>query len=686
MKKQKGVTLVVLTITIVVLLILTFTISMNIPDISSRKKKTNFENDMRELKEEIDQYYAKYEQLPIINKYTNIDMLNDIKNVNDDENYYIIDLSKIFTNLNYGKDYEKVKTKDTSEEIAEILDIYIINEQSHTIYYPKGIEYDGETHYTLDTYTMIKVNEYVNAPKLLEGMTPIKFTIPTTSTEGTTVTTVSTDENWYSYANKKWANAQTKDGSMWVWIPRYAYKITYYTDDTKQTISKTKTSYGSIDVVFLIGTTDNYYSEDGSIRTAQRQKKVDEIIDSTKDYTVHPAFTDESSISYANGGWDKELTGIWVAKFEAGYASGNNSAPVKASNVNYSQTTSYVYETESTTGSSTSLVARNWLDGIYGETETAIKYPTFQGTTYAMNYINNNDVFKISKALTDSGNIYGLSNISTDSHLMKNSEWGAVAYLSKSKYGKVTEITSNNINLNSGGNKRIETKGKTGVDSVYAVTGCTSNTTDTANNIIIIEDLNKSTGDTGVEGSNGTAYKWNQKTGQNASTTGNIYGIYDMNGGIWKITANFISNGNAKLLTYGKELLDETKVTYTINEDTKTITPNTGENTKYVTIYPYKSPESSTINTASQNNFKNNTKIYGDAIRETTSDNAGTSNSNWNGSSWNGDYSIFPAYYKPFLLRGGNLWGKSNTGIFAFANYDGNSLYIEGFRAVLVNQ
>ena len=686
MKKQNGVTLVALTITIVVLLILTFTISMNIPDISNRKKKSNFENDMRELKEEIDQYYAKYEQLPIINKYTKIDMLNDIKNVNDDENYYVIDLSKIFTNLNYGKDYEKVKTKDTSEEIAEILDVYIINEQSHTIYYPKGIEYDGEIHYTLDTYTMIKVNEYVNAPKLLEGMTPIKFTNPTTSTEGTTVTTVSTDENWYSYANKKWANAQTKDGSMWVWIPRYAYKITYYTDDTKQTISKTKTSYGSIDVVFLIGTTDNYYSEDGSIRTAQRQKKVDEIIDSTKDYTVHPAFTDESSISYANGGWDKELTGIWVAKFEAGYASGNNSAPVKASNVNYSQTTSYVYETESTTGSSTSLVARNWLDGIYGETETAIKYPTFQGTTYVMNYINNNDVFKISKALTDSGNIYGLSNISTDSHLMKNSEWGAVAYLSKSKYGKVTEITSNNINLNSGGNKRIETKGKTGVDSVYAVTGCTSNTTDTANNIVIIEDLNKSTGDTGVEGSNGTAYKWNQKTGQNASTTGNIYGIYDMNGGIWKITANFISNGNAKLLTYGKELLDETKVTYTINEDTKTITPNTGKNTKYVTIYPYKSPESSTINTASQNNLKNNTKMYGDAIRETTSDNAGTSNSNWNGSSWNGDYSIFPAYYKPFLLRGGNLWGKSNTGIFAFANYDGNSLYIEGFRAVLVNQ
>lgn len=171
MKKQNGVTLVALTITIVVLLILTFTISMKIPDISNRKKKSNFENDMRELKEEIDQYYAKYEQLPIINKYTKIDMLNDIKNVNDDENYYVIDLSKIFTNLNYGKDYEKVKTKDTSEEIAEILDVYIINEQSHTIYYPKGIEYDGEIHYTLDTYTTKnKINTYIKVDLEMENV------------------------------------------------------------------------------------------------------------------------------------------------------------------------------------------------------------------------------------------------------------------------------------------------------------------------------------------------------------------------------------------------------------------------------------------------------------------------------------------------------------------------------------
>ncbi len=653
MKKQNGVTLVALTITIVVLLILTFTISMNIPDISNRKKKSNFENDMRELKEEIDQYYAKYEQLPIINKYTKIDMLNDIKNVNDDENYYVIDLSKIFTNLNYGKDYEKVKTKDTSEEIAEILDVYIINEQSHTIYYPKGIEYDGEIHYTLDTYTMIKVNEYVNAPKLLEGMTPIKFTNPTTSTEGTTVTTVSTDENWYSYANKKWANAQTKDGSMWVWIPRYAYKITYYTDDTKQTISKTKTSYGSIDVVFLIGTTDNYYSEDGSIRTAQRQKKVDEIIDSTKDYTVHPAFTDESSISYANGGWDKELTGIWVAKFEAGYASGGNTAAVKASNVNYSQMMSYVPAVEA--GSGGTNTARNWLDGIYAiknsdgtyewkdNKETTIKYPVFQGSTYSMNYINHSDAFLLSKALTDDGNIYGLSSKNADSHLMKNSEWGAVAYLSKSKYGlKNIDIAVNKKNLNNS------------VTSIYAVTGYNENDN-----------------------------KWNEyiETNLSASTTGNIYGVYDMSGGMYERTVGIVSNENSNLYISGKAIIEETNVKYEVNEQTKEVVldRNTGKSTKYATIYPNNDSGLTDTNVGSQKNYEINTAIYGDGIRETST--AGTESTGWYR-----DYSRFPALGSPFIIRGCCWKDGTIAGVFSYNRTYAISTYDYGFRAVLVNE
>ena len=534
----------------------------------------------------------------------------------------------------------------------------------------------NELYAQLEAESSEKKTNKANAPKLLTGMTPIKFEMPTATAMGTVVQTTAKDTDWYEYGTtydetndtttKRWANAQTEDGSMWVWIPRFAYKITGET----------------IDVKFLIGTSDNYYDEEGNIQTAQRQKTADQIIDSTKEYTVHPAFTNESSINYANGGWDKELTGIWVAKFAAGYASGNNSAPVKSSNENYSQSTSYVQATESTTGKEDTLTARNWLDGIYGSTTTSIKYPTFQGTTYAMNYINHSDSYKIARALTDDGNIYGLSSNTANSHLMKNSEWGAVAYLSKSQYGQNDEeIKVNNANLLSGNRKRTSTSGKSGVDSVYGITGCTSNETSEGSITTTIEAINGVSENTA--NANGI-YVWNQKTGQNASTTGTIYGIYDINGCVWEKTANFVSNGNESLLEYGKSLLDETKVNYTIDENTKTVTANTGVSTKYVTIYPYDSPESSTINTARQNNFKNNTKIYGDAIRETTSDNAGTSNSGWNTSSWNSDYSIFPALFVPFFLRGGTLWAGTYAGAFAFNCNIGDSSYYAGLRAVLV--
>ena len=150
MKNEKGITLITLAITLVVLIILTFTISINAPDLISMKRKNNFENDMNVLKEEIDQYYARYDSLPIINKYINVDILNNSKNINDNDNYYVIDLSKIDVNLNYGKDYEQILLKNLEEEVVDITDVYIINEQSHTIYYPKGVEYNKTVNYTID--------------------------------------------------------------------------------------------------------------------------------------------------------------------------------------------------------------------------------------------------------------------------------------------------------------------------------------------------------------------------------------------------------------------------------------------------------------------------------------------------------------------------------------------------------
>ena len=108
----------------------------------------------------------------------------------------------------------------------------------------------------------------VNKPELMQGMKAIKFTDPLGDTEGTVQqVSDSTSTDWYDYNSKKWANAQTEDGSMWVWIPRYAYKVNA---DTK-----------TFDVVFLIGTTDDYY-ENGVRKTAKRQTKTDETVDKTK--------------------------------------------------------------------------------------------------------------------------------------------------------------------------------------------------------------------------------------------------------------------------------------------------------------------------------------------------------------------------------------------------------------------
>ena len=216
---------------------------------------------------------------------------------------------------------------------------------------------------------------------------------------------------------------------------------------------------------------------------------------------------------------------------------GNNSAPVKASSVSYSQSDVWVKAVETGTEGDSTQTARNWLDGIYGSTKTAIKYPTFQPVTYSMNYINHNDAFNIAKVLTEEGNIYGLTK-STESHLMKNSEWGAVAYLSQSQYGlNKQEVCINNVSLDSGGTKRINSTGKSGVDSVYAVTGCTTGTISTGGIIRTMANINGTTGNT----ANNDVYTWDQLNGCKASSTGTIYGIYDLSGGTWERTSRLCS-------------------------------------------------------------------------------------------------------------------------------------------------
>ena len=98
-------------------------------------------------------------------------------NVNDNDNYYVIDIENIDNlTLNYGLDYKNYETNNNIE------DVYVINEKSHTIYYIKGIEIDGSRYYTTNAnYTEVIVPKWSNVYNNTEEFIDLngdKATIP----------------------------------------------------------------------------------------------------------------------------------------------------------------------------------------------------------------------------------------------------------------------------------------------------------------------------------------------------------------------------------------------------------------------------------------------------------------------------------------------------------------------------
>ena len=79
-----------------------------------------------------------------------------------------------------------------------------------------------------------------NPPELMEGMTTGVYW----DENGNEVTvTDDNKDNWYNYSEKKWANAKTKDGSYWVWIPRFEYS----TDGTNFNVNFIPVSQTTVD-------------------------------------------------------------------------------------------------------------------------------------------------------------------------------------------------------------------------------------------------------------------------------------------------------------------------------------------------------------------------------------------------------------------------------------------------------
>jgi len=135
-KKQRGVTLSMLLITIILVAILIGATVANL-DMGNDIKKYNYMcADIELLESKVLTYYNENKSLPISsNELIDVTEITDF-NPKDNAKYYEIDLSKLSNiSLNLGKGNKENK------------DIYVINEQSHAIYYLKGVVYEGNTYH-----------------------------------------------------------------------------------------------------------------------------------------------------------------------------------------------------------------------------------------------------------------------------------------------------------------------------------------------------------------------------------------------------------------------------------------------------------------------------------------------------------------------------------------------------------
>ena len=202
--------------------------------------------------------------------------------------------------------------------------------------------------------------------------------------------------------------------------------------------------------------------------------------------------------------------------------------------------------------------------------------------------------FYASRSMEQAGNSFGFVNSEVDTHMSKNNEWGAVAYLTQSIYGRCTSSTTCTevgINNNSGY-----------ITGYGAPAGSSSSVT------------------------NGT---YNTALGKDASTTGTIYGIYDMSGGAYEYVMGVYNN--AKSSSGFNSLPDE----------------------KYYNNYTGSS-------------------YTGHALTETKR--------------WYGDNDGFVSASYPWFARGGYYGAGGVTGVFYFSSHDGNSINSHSSHLVISNE
>ena len=302
----------------------------------------------------------------------------------------------------------------------------------------------------------------------------------------------------------------------------------------------------------------------------------------TKDgeWLTHPAFTFG----------DEELTGIWVGKFET---TGTSDMPTIKPN----------------------LVSLTNQD-VASQFETSRK----------INYVLDSEIAKI------------------DAHVAKNMEWGAINYLSHSKYGTCVDgvcknVRNNNVNTSSNSNGP-------------SITGCASSN---ANGAMVVSNT--------CNTDSSRPYNDNEY-GVLASSTSSIYGVYDMAGGSWEIVMAVMKSEDGSNIISGRN--DNKNSGYTgilFDKDrniSKTFSGKNLPDAKYYDAYDF-----------GTDIYSVNRSHLGDATGETLR--------------WNDDYGNFVINSLPWFIRGGLYNHEKYDGIFAYGNALGSSSYCIGFRTVIVN-
>ena len=284
------------------------------------------------------------------------------------------------------------------------------------------------------------------------------------------------------------------------------------------------------------------------------------------------------------------------------------------------------------------------------------------GTTLSSEYnVRNGDAIQIKPNISSWQNIQVANAFYTsydyqrnlDSHMMKNTEWGAVAYLQHSAYGSQTSVRINNNSSH--------------------ITGYAANNEPTCGWTNTNEECNRYCND----GTCNTAYP----NSVLASTTGNITGIYDMSGGAWEYVMGVMVDEEGNPMSGRHSIYNSgfngTFGCPTCDSDSSGLMELTGgyvwPNSKYYDTYAYGTVDE-----------QYGRRILGDATGEIgffTSITYLTQTRQI--SNWYADHAYFVHSGYPWFTRGTDFTPGSEAGMFAFANANGYASDSGGFRVIL---